>query len=170
MGCKHSAQYCGEGKVELSDDQVPGAPRQTQHEHRRVVTCSRSAPSRPTMSDERTHKAHHPSQSGKKAEKKAKGRNGHNVSNDKVVTWSFFFVYRPLTHALLRRLHPDQAEEQKDRVVAQQRKLKLASMFPSLTVPPMMLPRQSLSPSLAHQALEKAPSSSPLSVDIPSRR
>jgi ribosome biogenesis protein BMS1 len=36
------------------------------------------------MSDERTHRAHHPSQSGKKAEKKATGKKRQNVPNDKV--------------------------------------------------------------------------------------
>jgi hypothetical protein len=95
------------------------------------------------MSDERTHKAHHPSQSGKNAEGKAKGKERHKYSNDKVATWSFFLVRQALTHTLLRRLHPDQAEEQKDRAVAQQSKLKLAFMFPSLTVPPVMPPHRS---------------------------
>src|SRR6266566_1373494 len=37
-----------------------------------------------TMSDERPHKTHHPSQSGKKAEKKATGKKKHNTLNDKV--------------------------------------------------------------------------------------
>ncbi|KAI0272913.1 GTP binding protein [Russula aff. rugulosa BPL654] len=35
------------------------------------------------MSDERPHKSHHPSQSGKKAEKKATGKKSHKFSNDK---------------------------------------------------------------------------------------
>jgi hypothetical protein len=45
------------------------------------------------MSDERTPKAHRPSQSGKKAEKKAKGKDKHNALNDKVGTWSSLFYF-----------------------------------------------------------------------------
>lgn len=110
---------------------------------RRVESRARVPPSRPTMSDERTHKAHHPSQSGKKAERNAKGKERHNTSNDKVATWSFFLVCQAPHAHLLRRLHPDQAGEQKDRVVVQQSKLKLAFMFHSSTVPPVMPPHQS---------------------------
>jgi hypothetical protein len=79
-----------------------------------------------TMSDERPHKAHNPSQSGKKAEKKATGKKRLNISNDT--------VYRPVVcfshpHARFRRLHPAQVDEQKGRVAAQQRRIKLAFMF-----------------------------------------
>jgi hypothetical protein len=84
----------------------------------------RVLPLPPTMSDERTHKAHHPSQSGKKAEKKSKK---HSVTNDKV-RCLVICVSRP--HALFRHLPQDQVDELKGRVVAQQKKIKLASMFP----------------------------------------
>jgi hypothetical protein len=91
------------------------------------------------MSEDRTHKAHHPSQSGKKAEKKATGKKKHNVSNDKV---RFLRTGFTQPHVLFRHLHLDQVEEQKSRVVAQQKRIKLAFMFPLWTVPPMMLPHR----------------------------
>jgi len=79
------------------------------------------------MPDEGTHRAHRPSQSGKKAEKKAKAKKGH-ISNDKVY---FLIICFSQPHALSRHLHPDQVDEQKGRVVAQQKRIKLAFMFPS---------------------------------------
>jgi hypothetical protein len=89
------------------------------------------------MSEERSHKAHHPSQSGKKREKKAKGKERQNVSNDKVSTCSSFLMCQGLMHIFLRHSHPDQVEKQKDRVVAQQRKIRLVFTFPSSIVPLM---------------------------------
>jgi hypothetical protein len=87
----------------------------------------RVLPLPPTMSDERSHKAHHPSQSGKKAEKKSAGKKKHSVTNDKVRSLVICFS-RP--HVLFRPLRPDQVDELKGRVVAQQKRIKLASMFP----------------------------------------
>jgi hypothetical protein len=80
------------------------------------------------MSDERPHKAHHPSQSGKKAEKKATGKKKHNTLNDKVYCLPVCFSH---PHARFRHLHPAQVDEQKGRVAAQQRRIKLAFMSPS---------------------------------------
>jgi len=47
-----------------------------------------------SMSDKRPHKAHHPSQSGKKAEKKSEKGN-QSVSNERVCTWPSFFLRVP---------------------------------------------------------------------------
>jgi hypothetical protein len=80
------------------------------------------------MSDEKPHKAHHPSQSGNKAEKKATGKKGHNTVNDKV---SCLIVCFSHPHVRFRHLHLARVDELKGRVVAQQRGIKLAFMFPS---------------------------------------
>jgi hypothetical protein len=77
------------------------------------------------MSDERPHKSHHPSQSGKKAEKKATGKKSHNISNDKVYCLVVCF---PHPHVRFRHLRPAQVDEQRGRVAAQQRRIKLAFM------------------------------------------
>jgi hypothetical protein len=88
------------------------------------------------MSEETTHKAHHPSQSGKKAGKKAKVKQNHHGFNEKVLGKTFYPVSSPLTFSLRHSL-PDQDAELKDKVVVPQKKTKPASMFPSLTVPLM---------------------------------
>jgi hypothetical protein len=80
------------------------------------------------MSDERPHKSHRPSQSGKKAEKKTTGKKKQNVLNDKVY---YLVVCFPHPHARFRHLRPDQVDEQRGRVAVQQRRIKLAFMSPS---------------------------------------
>jgi len=54
-----------------------------------------------------------------------------------------FFACPDLACPFVRHSHPDQVEEQKGRVAAQQKEIKLASTSLSLTVPLMMSPRLS---------------------------
>jgi hypothetical protein len=109
----------------------------------RKVTCSRSPrPVPQCQTKELTRPITRPSlvKRRKRRERENKGTTSRTI---RWLTDLFFLVCQALTHTLIRRLHPDQAEEQRDRVVVQQSKLKLASMFPSLTVHPMMPPHQS---------------------------
>lgn len=96
------------------------------------------------MSEERTHKAHHPSHSGKKAEKKAKGKEKHYGLNEKVPSKlsSTTISSHSLYLFAVRHSHPSLDAKQRDKAVVPQKKIRPASMFLSLTAPPTTSLRQ----------------------------
>src|SRR6266702_4625708 len=93
--------------------------RPSERQHQQPTRRSRvRVPPSSTMSEERTHKAHRPSQSGKKKKEKNSGFNGK-------VPGQLLDVVSTPHHLSSRRSHLDPGAERKDKVDVLQKKIKV---------------------------------------------